>query len=229
MTRAETIRLALTDQILSGQRLPGSALDESELARSYGASRTPVREALRQLAASGLVVHRPHRGAVIALPSDQMLSDMFQIMNELEGLCAEYAARSMTFAQRDDLVAIHAQMASMVSLDDRAAYASANEVFHARIYEGGHNAYLAELTLQTRQRLQPFRRAQFLSSLGRLVASHQEHEAVVQAILRGDHANARLAMMQHIVTVRDVYLSMPAPISPGVVSGNEPNRVAGEG
>lgn len=215
MTRAETIRLALTDQILSGQRLPGSALDENELARSYGASRTPVREALRQLAASGLVVHRPHRGAVIALPTGQMLSDMFQIMSELEGLCAEYAARSMTLAERSHLLTTHSRMAAIVNSGDRAAYSSANEGFHALLYDGSHNAYLAELTLQTRQRLRPFRRAQFFSSLDRLIHSHEEHDTVVQAILRGDHLNARLAMVQHIVMVRDAYLGMPAPSPAG--------------
>jgi DNA-binding GntR family transcriptional regulator len=207
MTRAETIRVDLTEQILSGRRVPGSPLDEHELAQTYGASRTPVREALRQLASSGLVAHRPHRGAVVAAPTPRMLQDMFQVMADLEGLCAGHAARHMTAAERDGLNRAHDDMAPIVRSGDHAAYAEANEGFHASIYAGSHNVYLAELTLQTRQRLKPFRSAQF-NTIGRLSASHAEHDSIVQAILRGDQAAAQSTMVRHITVVRDAYLSL---------------------
>ena len=79
-----------------------------------------------------------------------------------------------------------------------------NEAFHGCIYAGAHNRYLAELTLMTRGRVQPFRRAQF-RILGRLAKSHVEHDRVVQAILRGERTTAAQTMYQHIIKVRAEY------------------------
>ena len=79
-TLADELRLALADDIVRGMLVPGAALDETELARRFGVSRTPVREAIRQLAASGLVEVRAHRGAVVARPSDERLLGMFEAM-----------------------------------------------------------------------------------------------------------------------------------------------------
>ncbi len=73
VTRAEELRQSLADDIVRGVLLPGSPLDESELARRFNVSRTPVREALRQLATSGLVDTRAHRGALVAHPSAERL------------------------------------------------------------------------------------------------------------------------------------------------------------
>ena len=95
LTRAEELRLQLADEIVSGALAPGSALDETDIARRFNVSRTPVREALRQLAASGLVEARAHRGAVVAQPSIERLSGMFEAMAELEALCAGLAAERM--------------------------------------------------------------------------------------------------------------------------------------
>jgi DNA-binding GntR family transcriptional regulator len=207
MTRAERIRLDLAEQIITGRRLPGTALDELALAREYGASRTPVREALRQLAASGLVAQRPHRGAEVAAPSARDIGDMFQVMADLEALCASHAAVVMTAPEREALAGLHARMAPVVQAGDLEAYTQANDEFHALIYAGSHNGYLVELTQQTRQRLRPFRRAQF-HSLGRLAASYAEHQAIVRAIQRADRAGAQAAMLQHIADVRDAYLGL---------------------
>lgn len=206
-TRSERIRQDLTNQILGGQRPPGSPLDEQELAASYGVSRTPVREALRLLAASGLVAHRPNRGAEVAAPSNTDLRDMFQVMADLEGLCAGHASQAMSPGERGALAAAHRAMGEIVRAGDRIAYAQANEKLHALIYGGSHNSYLVEITMQTRARLRPYRRAQF-STLGRLAASHAEHEAIVQAILRGDRLTAQRHMMEHILVVRDAFLRL---------------------
>ena len=81
----------------------------------------------------------------------------------------------------------------MVRDGDAARYAEANDVFHTAIYDGAHNGYLAEITRSTRQRLQPFRRAQF-GELGRLLKSHAEHDLIVEAILRGERDAAEAAM-----------------------------------
>src|SRR5881628_1286005 len=82
MTRAEELRLQLADEIVRGALPPGAALDETDIARRFNVSRTPVREALRQLVASGLVEARAHRGAVVAQPSLDRLTEMFEAMAE---------------------------------------------------------------------------------------------------------------------------------------------------
>src|ERR1700704_4403360 len=84
VTRAEELKLQLADEIVRGVLAPGAALDETELAERFKVSRTPVREAIRQLAASGLVDARPHRGAVVARPDEERLVGMFEAMGELE-------------------------------------------------------------------------------------------------------------------------------------------------
>ena len=120
-TRTEILERRLADLILSGDFPPGAALDESELARKFDVSRTPVREALRLLAASGLVQQRRHLGAVVARPSDEELLGMFFVMGELEALCAATAATAMTSAERGELEALHQAMAGLVRAGDVAA------------------------------------------------------------------------------------------------------------
>jgi DNA-binding GntR family transcriptional regulator len=203
-TLAEELRLQLADEIVRGALAPGAALDETELARRFQVSRTPVREAIRLLAASGLVEARAHRAALVARPSAEHLTGMFEAMAELEALCAGFAAERMTGIERRMLEDIHEKLRVLIQSGDPQRYHEVNEAFHASIYTGAHNNYLAEITLSTRARVQPFRRAQF-RNLGRLAKSHIEHNRVVQAILRGEHAIAASAMHAHIVTVREEY------------------------
>ena len=203
-TLAEELRLQLADEIVRGALLPGSALDEMELARRFQVSRTPVREAIRQLAASGLIETRAHRVAVVARPDHERFCGMFEAMAQLEGLCAKLAARRMSSVERRRLEAAHAEMQTLIYQGDPQRFHDVNEAFHGAIYAGAHNAYLAEITLATRERVQPFRRAQF-RNLGRLAKSHVEHEQVVVAILRGDGERAASAMRAHIMTVREEY------------------------
>ncbi len=107
ITRAEELRLQLADEIVRGQLAPGAPLDETDIARRFNVSRTPVREALRQLATSGLVEARAHRGAVVARPTLERLNGMFEAMAELEALCAGLAAERMPAVERARLEAIH--------------------------------------------------------------------------------------------------------------------------
>jgi DNA-binding GntR family transcriptional regulator len=204
ITRAEELRLVLADEIVSGRLEPGAPLDESELARRFRVSRTPVREALRQLVASGLVDARAHRGAVVAHPDPERLAGMFEAMAELEALCAGMAAERMTVSERHALQSLHDQLRAISHLGDPQRFHEINEAFHNAIYAGAHNAYLAELALGTRKRVQPFRRAQF-RNVGRLAKSHAEHDRVVLAIQQGDRAAATAAMRAHIDTVRKEY------------------------
>lgn len=203
-TSAEEIRRELASRIISGALAPGEPLDETGLAGEFAVSRTPVREALRLLAASGLVDQRPHARALVAKPEPEALAGMFEVMGYLEALCAGLCAAMMQPAERDALDALHQEMAGIVRDGNAARYAEANDTFHAAIYEGAHNSYLNEITRSTRQRLQPFRRAQF-GALGRLAKSHAEHSAVVEAILRGDREAAEAAMRKHIAIVEDAY------------------------
>lgn len=204
VTRAEELRMQLADEITRGTLPPGTSLDETALAARFGVSRTPVREALRELTASGLVDARPHRGAVVARPSVERLQNMFDVMAELEALCAGLCALNMTPPERHKLEQLHADMSEFMRQGEFAAYREANEQFHTSIYAGSHNDYLIEITLGTRRRLSPFRRAQF-RALGRLALSHTEHDQVVTAILRGDRDGAAAAMRSHIVIVHDAY------------------------
>ncbi len=203
-TRAEELRQQIADDIMSGALAPGAALDETELARRFAVSRTPVREAIRLLDASGLVEARPHRAAVVARPTHQRLIGMFEAMAELEALCAGLSAERMTDADRRALAATHDELRALIGSGDPQRYHDSNEAFHGTIYTGAHNAYLAELTLATRLRVAPFRRAQF-RNLGRLAKSHDEHDRVVRAIVRGDRTGAADAMRAHIMTVCEEY------------------------
>lgn len=203
-TLADELRMQIADEIIGGMLEPGAALDETNLARRFRVSRTPVREAIRQLAASGLVETRAHRGALVARPSTERLVGMFEAMAELEALCAGLCVARMNSAERRALEAIHEDLRSLIKVGDPQRFHEVNEAFHGAIYAGSHNGYLAELTLATRARVQPFRRAQF-RNLGRLAKSHVEHDQVVTAIMRGNRSAAASAMYAHIMTVREEY------------------------
>jgi DNA-binding GntR family transcriptional regulator len=204
ITRAEELRLQLADEIVRGVLPPGAPLDETDIAGRFSVSRTPVREALRQLAASGLVETRAHRGAVVARPTLERLTGMFEAMAELEAICAGLAAERMTPVERHRLEAIHEELRVLSHAGNPDRFHEVNERFHNAIYAGSQNAYIAEMTLATRVRVQPFRRAQF-RNLGRLAKSHAEHDRVVVAIMRGDKSGAEIAMRAHIELVRDEY------------------------
>jgi len=204
VTRAEELRLQLADEIIRGALAPGAALDETDIARRFNVSRTPVREALRQLATSGLIDARAHRGAVVARPTLERLTEMFEAMAELEALCAGLAAERMPAAERARLEAIHEELRVLSHAGNPERFHEVNERFHNAIYAGSQNGYIAEMTLATRVRVQPFRRAQF-RNLGRLAKSHAEHERVVVAIMRGDKTGAAAAMRAHIELVRGEY------------------------
>src|SRR6202020_1085350 len=132
-TRAEELRLQLADEIVKGALAPGAALDETDIARRFNVSRTPVREALRQLAASGLVEARAHRGAVVAQASIERLSGMVGAMAEWEALCAGLAAERMMPAERYRLEAIHEELRVLSHAGDPDRFHEVNERFHRSI------------------------------------------------------------------------------------------------
>ncbi len=204
ITLAEELRIQLADDIVRGILPPGATLDESEMARRFNVSRTPVREALRQLAANGLVDAKPHRSTLVAHPNAERLNAMFEAMAELEAICAGLAAERMTSVERRALEELHEQSRLLSYADDPEQFHEINELFHNAICAGAHNASLGELTLATRKRVQPFRRAQFRNP-GRLHKSQAEHDRVVEAILQGNRDGAAAAMREHIDLVHREY------------------------
>ena len=204
ITQADRLADAIADSVLSGEFEPGRRLDEGMLAERYGVSRTPVREALRQLASTGLIEVKPRRGATVAKATSAQLETLFGAMAEIEATCARLAAMSMTPIERRRLQSLQDGMAEIVERDDRDAYAAANVSFHTQIYVGAHNEVLADIASGLRRRVAPFRRAQFRTE-GRLLRSHAEHAAVVKALLACDAAAAHAAMFHHMSLVEDSF------------------------
>ena len=202
LTRTERLADEIAAAVLSGEFAPGRRLDEAMLAERFGVSRTPVREALRRLASTGLIDLKPRRGATVADATSAQLETLFGAMAEIEAACARLAAMSMTPIERRRLQNLHESMAALARRGDRDEYAAANVAFHACVYSGAHNAILAEFAGSLRRRLAPFRRAQFRAE-GRLTRSHAEHAAVVAAILACDAAAAHAAMFHHMSLVED--------------------------
>ena len=203
-THADRMAEDVADRIIAGTFKPGTRLDEHGLAERYGVSRTPVREALRQLASTGLIEIRPRRGAIVAALTSSQLETLFSAMAELEATCARLCAISMSPIERRRLQTLHEAMHRLVAQGKTKDYAEANQTFHTQIYVGAHNTVIADMTAQMRRRLSAFRRAQFRSP-GRLPRSHGEHEAVVNAILAANAAEAHAAMLHHVSLVEDAY------------------------
>jgi DNA-binding GntR family transcriptional regulator len=194
----------IAEAILSGEFAPGSRLDEQLLAQRYAVSRTPVREALRQLATTGLIEVRPRRGAIVSQVTPAQLEELFVAMGELEATCARLSALCMAPTERRRLQALHEQMGELARQNAAAAFADANHQLHTMIYSGAHNMVIAEATSAMRRRLAPFRRAQFHVP-GRLPRSHSEHDAVVSAIVRGDARAAHETMLHHVTLVEESF------------------------
>jgi DNA-binding GntR family transcriptional regulator len=208
-TLTEKLATAIADGILDGTFKPGAHLDEIGLAQQHGVSRTPVREALRQLTTSGLIEMRPRRGAVVAKATPEQVESLFVAMAEMEATCARLCALSMTPVERRRLQARQEEMLALADAGDTGGYADANVAFHSMIYTGAHNAPLADYAMSLRRRVGPFRRAQFRLQ-GRLKRSNDEHGAVVRAILAGDATAAHAAMLHHVSLVEDAYEAFSA-------------------
>ena len=179
------------------------------LAQQHGVSRTPVREALRQLTTSGLIDMRPRRGAVVSKATQEQVESLFVAMAEMEATCARLCALSMTPVERRRLQARHEAMTELAGAAIPTPIPNANVAFHSAIYAGAHNVSLAEFAMGLRRRVGPFRRAQFRVE-GRLTRSNQEHDAVVRAILAGDAAAAHAAMLHHVSLVEDAFEALAA-------------------
>lgn len=202
----------IQELILDGVVVPGDRLDEHVLASRFDVSRTPVREALRQLASTGLVELKPNRGAYVTTLSGSQRKELFIAMTELESTCARLAAMSMTPHERSDLLRLHETMGQFSSRGLVEEFEAANEELHNMILEGARNAPLADMTRSVRNRLRDRREKQFRNS-DRIAHSQAEHDLVVRAIVTGDQAAAHSAMLHHMDRSGAAYREMMQLIS----------------
>ncbi|WP_245411910.1 GntR family transcriptional regulator [Methylocella silvestris] len=195
---SDQIRNALTDEIASGRLPAGAALDEQDLADRFGASRTPVREALRQLSVSGLVEMRPRRGVIVTRLTPEQIMDMFETTAEIEAMCVRLATYRITPLERSRLLEMHEQSKKLVDRRDIDGYDAFNTRFHEAIYLATHNGFMAEQAVNIRARLKSFRRTQ-LRQADRIIRSRDEHDGIMTAIAQGDGEEAARRMRAHML------------------------------
>jgi DNA-binding GntR family transcriptional regulator len=195
---SETLRESIEEEVATGKLAPGTHLDEIELAKRFGVSRTPIREALSLLAGEGVVEIRPRRGAVVAQLTPQRLVEMFEVMAELEAMCARLAARRITPAELKVLEEAHDACRQASEQLDADGYFYANEHFHHTIYGASHNSFLSDQAHALQRRLRPYRRLQ-LRVRNRLGKSFEEHQAVLDALRDGDGDRAVTAIRSHVM------------------------------
>ncbi len=197
ISHATEICQQIEADILAGRLSPGDRLDERSLAERFGVSRTPVREALQRLAASGIVVLQARQGAAVAQLSIPNLLDAFIVIAELEALAAALAARRVQAAEREELEAAHADCAAAAEARDQEAFNAANDRFHAAIIAASQNTTLQEQIRQVQLMTAPYRRRSTFQP-GRMETSVIEHQGVLDAILSSDADRASAAMRQHV-------------------------------
>lgn len=196
-TLSQTIARRLSEEIVRGQLAPGTRLDEQSLADRFRVSRSPVRDALRELAATRLVDYVPHRGFSVARIEHSDLDDIFEASSEIEALCARLCAMRAGTTDRKRIELIHEQGKAAVAAGDSTSYARLNEDFHRAVYAGARNKTLESTAVNLRQRLAPFRSRVFFDTANRIKSSLAEHDAIVNAILDADSDAAAEAMRQH--------------------------------
>ncbi|MBN9694216.1 MAG: GntR family transcriptional regulator [Zoogloea sp.] len=208
---SEQLGESIEERIVTGMYPPGTRLDEQELAESFGVSRTPIREALIQLASIGLVEIRPRRGATVPEMAPDRLCEMFEVMAELEAMCGRLAARRILPGEQSRLLEAHQACEAARAAGDPDLYYQLNEVFHRVIYDASHNGFLAEQAAALHRRLRPFRRLQ-LRVRNRMNTSFSEHAAIVDAILGGDSDTAGSMLRAHVIVQGERFTDLVATL-----------------
>jgi DNA-binding GntR family transcriptional regulator len=209
MSHAQRLKQRIEDEIVSGELALGSRLDENQLAIRFGVSRTPIREALLQLAATGLIQTKPRRGSIVSAPEPHLLLAMFETMAEIEAACGRLAARRLASTDAAALQAALTGCRAAMVAEDAEAYYAENYVFHSVVYRASHNDFLADQALSLHRRLAPYRRLQ-LRVRQRVPQSLAEHEAIVAAILAGDATQAADALRSHVIVQGDRFTDLVA-------------------
>lgn len=190
---------ALSADIAAGRLAAGARLTEAALAARFGLSRGPVREALRDLAALGLVRHHRHRGAEVRRLTRAEVAALYELREVTEGLAARRAAARLALdaPARARLAEAFGALAAAALARDAAAFGTSNAAFHALLLELAGNPYLTE----TMERLRlPALRTQFrlLEDPGAIAESQAAHAAIAEAVMAGDPIAAEAAMRAHV-------------------------------
>lgn len=189
-------RNAIEDDILSGRMKPGDPVDERAIAARLGMSRTPVREAIQQLAAADLVDMRPRQTAQVKSLDPAVILELFEALVGMESLVAGLAARRITADEVENLQRLHESSRALVEARDFAGFQSFNVAFHRAIYAACRNAFLATETNRLRSRVGPYREWLF-EKIDRLERSHEEHAGLIAALAGGDEDAATRLMTAH--------------------------------
>jgi DNA-binding GntR family transcriptional regulator len=197
MKAAEKIRLAIEEAIGNGSLLPGDIINEAELSARYGVSRTPIREALLQLQAQGMLTSLPRSGMLVAKMDVPQLLAMWELLAELEGICARLACERMTSEERAELTRTHEESTAPAETGDRDAWRTMNMTFHEVLYRGARNSYLRQEILRMRSRTGAYREHAF-AALDKLKTSWDQHAEIVEAINRRDEVAAAQSMVRHL-------------------------------
>lgn len=199
---SDQIRIDVAERVTQGSLLPGDAVDEAELARRYKVSKTPVREALLQLKAQGLLTSLPRGGMVVAKMDLRQLLSLWELLAEIEAIAARLACERMTVGELKSLLDVHTKSRQFAESENWNGWQKSNRQFHEVIYEATRNPYLHQEALRIRARTGPYRKHAF-GALGRIQWSFEQHEQIVQAMQRRDAHGAATAMMRHILPAAD--------------------------
>ncbi|MBQ0079028.1 MAG: GntR family transcriptional regulator [Eubacterium sp.] len=206
----EMVYEELKMQILTGAIIPGTRMMEVELAEQMGVSRTPIREAIRKLEKEGLVTIRPRRGAYASsINTDDML-DILEVRQNMEGLAAYFAASRMTPDQLDELKALSAKYNEAVLDGDMEAMIEFDTKFHRAIVDSCNNKILVQMIEQLQELVLRFRYI-YYDSFKRAENMPEEHQAIVDAITRGDEDAARSAADVHIDRLKTLIATEGVP------------------
>lgn len=186
-------------RIVAGDFSPGDLLAESRLAEELDVSRTPVREAFKQLQIEGLIEIRPRVGTFVRKPTQREIAELFQLKESFEGLAAGLLAMRGSVPELERLIENVEQERQAVAAGDREAYASLVHDFHATLVEGADNQKLAEHYKLLMNQLAYHRIVvQTLDLPGRLEHSLSEHGKIVAAIQTKDPLAAEFATRRHV-------------------------------
>lgn len=188
--------------IMTGKIKPGVRMMEIELADSMGVSRTPVREAIRQLEKENLVTIEPRKGAYVSDISPHDLNEMLVVRETLEGLAIQLAADRMSADDVDVICGVNLDYAEALQNNDKEKLIKLDTQFHSLITKGSGNPYLIELCQQVQERVLRFRYIYF-KSIKRAEDVIEEHKAILGMLQNKDSIGARRCMEDHILKLRE--------------------------
>lgn len=187
----------LRDMIIEGELVPGDRIPEQSVCDRLGVSRTPLREALKMLAAEGLVVLQPNRGATVANPSAEEVDQTFRVIGAMEALAGELACENVNAEDIAEIKAMHYQMVLHRTRQDLPEYFKLNQQIHERIVEASGNAVLVETY---RRLIGRIRRHRYIANLTatRWDQAIREHEEMLEALDARDGANLAAILRRHL-------------------------------